>query len=95
MTSSANLTAEKVGKIATVLSDVLKFLENMKIKYALVWNGVPLAAQLYRSAGFNHTMPAQESRQTFCPARRVLVKGETALLSKLEGGMLVLSYLVT
>ncbi|CAE7330353.1 unnamed protein product, partial [Symbiodinium sp. CCMP2592] len=52
ITQGVALTQEKVSKIALVLTDLLRFFEALKMQYALVWNSVPLAPQLYRRTLF-------------------------------------------
>ena len=45
---TVGITKEKVSKVATALSDVWKFFEALRMKYASVWDNVPMASQVYR-----------------------------------------------
>jgi hypothetical protein len=46
--NAAGMTQDRVGKAATVLSDLLKFFTYVRQKFETVWSSVPLATQLYR-----------------------------------------------
>ena len=48
MTGPTRITAERVAKTAEVLEQAYIFLEAAKSRYQTVWDGVPIAGQIWR-----------------------------------------------